>query len=142
MITELGGGQGITSRDSLLRIDFRDQDLDRTAGSSLIRVLLNRADDSPAIDAFGVGTFLGPTKLPNLRALLAFASYQASSLHSDLLRRPAPQLKCSPRNGNLREREFLGNQSRAQVNCLSAAVVRDALVRGEASTNIGDKHPG
>jgi hypothetical protein len=28
------------------------------------------------------------------------------------------------------------------VNCLSAAVVRDALVRGEASTNIGDKHPG
>ena len=68
-----------------------------------------RADDSPAIDAFGVGTFLGPTELPNLRALLAFAFYQAASLHSDLLRRPAAQQKCSPRNGNLREREFLGN---------------------------------
>src|SRR5215469_10073760 len=142
MITELGDGQGITSRDSLLRIDFRNQDLHRTAGSRLIRVLLNRADDSPAIDAFGVGTFLGPTKLPNLRALLAFVFYQASSLHSDLLRRPAAQQKCSPRNGNLREREFLGNQSRAQVTCLSAAVVCDALVRGEASTNIGDKRPG
>jgi hypothetical protein len=85
MITELGDAQGITSRDSLPRIDFRNQDLDRTAGCSLIWVLVNRADDSPVIDAFGVGTFLGPTKLPDLWALLAFAFYQASSLHSDLL---------------------------------------------------------
>src|SRR6516165_9088455 len=134
MITELGDGQGITSRDSLLRIDFRDQDLDRTAGSSLIRVLLNRADDSPAIDAFGVGTFLGPAKLPNLRALLAFASYQASSLHSDLLRRPAPQLKCSPRNGNLREREF-PTKSTIELSFGGTSLRRSGA--RETSTNFG-----
>src|SRR6266705_3163413 len=74
-----------------MRIDFGNQDSHSAASSDLILVLLNRADNSPAVDPFTVGTSLRPTELPYVRAVLAFASYPTSSLHGDL---PHPTGRC------------------------------------------------
>ncbi|HVH72488.1 MAG TPA: FtsX-like permease family protein [Candidatus Dormibacteraeota bacterium] len=58
----------------LVRIDFRDQYSHSAAGSILVWVLFNRADDSPAVDSFSIGTSFRPTKLPNVHTMLALAS--------------------------------------------------------------------